>query len=1245
MTNIKRHTGSQPLSSDTVRRSAIDAPSLEPLEPRVLLASQPWDVSPAPFIQWFESSYETIVDRAPDLFQAGYGAVWTPPPGRGDTSDLTVGYDVYDRFDLGQWDKKTLYGTEEGLKFLADMLHQTGTDLHVDFVMNHNGYSTLDTPGFYDAGGYPGLSITEPSDYDGDFHSAYWGGPEYERLAGLIDIAHEKNYQYIRSPVDPNDPQNLRPGTTEAFGRLANAADPNNARFYPDIGHNTISLFDPATGESNIPVHFFNLDNPLAGDATPENATGYLMRNAQWLIQAIGVDGLRIDAGKHMQGFVFDFFDRAVYRSNPRTLLDGSPKHVFSYSEVFDADPGVLLPHVKKNIDPNDIGRIGGNRDTLDFKWYFAIKDNLENYGQSNAWVNVKDAGLDVDQNGKHDGSAGVKFVENHDVFKPWKLNNVANALMLMLPGNAVVYFNGKEFGDNRDFPKDGRGDALSVGNGSLLTQLLQIRESHGRGNYAERWVDDQGIYIFERVSNAVVGLSNRGDGGFDERTVEVGFAPGTKLVELTGNAADSLIDPFNDIQEVITVWQGGDGKSYATIRVPRNRNAFGDEHQKGFVIYGLGTPQSTGGIELTGVDSVMAGDTDIANSYENGVKRQSDVHVVKEDSLQVRLLTHEVRHLGLDELRDIWADGDNALLKLDGGVDINGNGNVDFVTPGDTEYGFEFFGDKSNPLIGPQGIGGPRGDGEFIQTLDLTQLSEGHHFLEARGFRHRTDGGPASFTSWKESIYVDRLAPDSGIFELRSVNQSGSGDHDIVIESFDHTADNVHVFLDLPASVVDGDVLTMASSGQGLASKVDISLFKTFFGGMSSGNHVLTVVTYEETGTSNVQRIAGQWTDGQGGGLGDLNQDHLINITDIDWFAGLLDSNNTLFNASADFNGDGLIDDEDLHQLGDRLSEVGADQETVDAYDALALLPTITSVALASTAWNTSFINAIDVADSNRDGAYTLPTGSTAQINTLPWTNTNQISVTFDNDVNVAATDLVLLGVNNLTYTDQVNGFNYDNTTFTGTWTFISALPSDKLLLIINDSVTAKSNGNALDGEWENNVSTQSGNGRGGGDFQFRINVLQGDANRNQLVAGDDALSIIDKIISFPGLANYDVFSDINGTGLIAGDDALAAISNIISFLPTGEPALLGRIGKIGRQRGLTSAPVQAASSNHTEDEEQGVVSSPNSVDDDLMQLLSTGVILSKSSDDDDSEDISAYWAAYWDSVLEMESAAIEIR
>src|SRR5687767_12444910 len=126
--------------------------------PGARVTSAPVDVSPQPVLQWFESSYRTIEDRAADIFLAGYGFVWLPPPFRADQGDFSVGYDVYDRFDLGRPERPTLYGTEDGLKGLARTLHQAGISVQVDFIINHGGFSSLSTPGFVAAGGYPGLA-------------------------------------------------------------------------------------------------------------------------------------------------------------------------------------------------------------------------------------------------------------------------------------------------------------------------------------------------------------------------------------------------------------------------------------------------------------------------------------------------------------------------------------------------------------------------------------------------------------------------------------------------------------------------------------------------------------------------------------------------------------------------------------------------------------------------------------------------------------------------------------------------------------------------------------------------------------------------------------------------------------------------------------------------------------------------------------------------------------------------------
>lgn len=909
------------------------------------------DVSAPVILQYFESTYRTIEKRAPDIFKAGYGAIYTPPPGRADQGNFSVGYDPYDRFDLGKSGNPTLYGTQAGPKTLVSEIHKFGDD-YVDFVINHNGYSNLGTPGFVQAGGYPGvfladpLAASRPGVYpDGDFNSAFAWGDIRGRLAGLIDIDHGTNITAVRNPV-PGFNNNIPAGTVPAYGRLANVPDETNRRFYPDRQLQPILVYDPHTGEQNIAVYPFNLANPMAGDPVEENVTGYLMRNAQWLVQAIGVDGFRIDAAKHVEGFSLNYFDRAVYRASFRTLLNGQQKQVFSWCETYDGNPDYLQTFVQKTIDPNDPGRIGGNRDTLDFPLYFALRDNLTSNGYQNNWYNVHSASLDLHDDGLHNGSQGMMFAQSHDDAGP-ALGNVANAYVLMHPGNAVVYFNAREFGTNRDFPKDGRGDALGGMWGNAIPGLVDIRNRWGRGNYVERWIEKE-LFAFERSGSCLVLLSNRSDSGFDSRTLLTNFAPGTRLIELTGNATNAWTDPYNDIPDMLVV------NADHTVNVRFPRNASGDTGHNdghftgnGYLIYGLAAPQ--GALALTNVAQTLAG-TVPSNSgspdavaYANAASRLSDVRVIKAETFQAVLHTGAVSLLGT--FREREADGDNALLMLDGGVDLNGNGRVDYVEPGTPSYGFEEFGGTKSP-----GWFNADGNGTYIQTIDATKLSEGMHYLTARALRHREDGGPAVFTDFKEAVYVDRLRPVSGIVSFNPCQAGINENRDLVIRSLDLTADNVHVLLDLPAALTDAQVLAMVGAGS-QSESIDRDLFKNYFSGLSHGNHVATVVTFEMTGTWNVQRFPGLWTDTIfGAGVGDLDFDGRIEAGDIALLGDVWRSGNTQFNPAADVSGDGLVTADDVTLLGGRLTEVGADAATMQAYqDLVASLPEPATLAMVA--------------------------------------------------------------------------------------------------------------------------------------------------------------------------------------------------------------------------------------------------------------------------------------------------------
>lgn len=921
------------------------------------------DISSPAILQMFEARWDTIEDRMADIFEVGYGQMWLPPPARADTGNSSVGYDVFDRFDLGGPRNETLYGTEASLKSSIASAHNASVRIYTDFIPNHNGFRNGNTASFAAQGGYPGFVLSTTGDSLGDFHDpslSYEQDPVNGSLFGLIDIAQEKNHQFIRQPVAAGDSNNLPAGS------IYNKPDANNARFYADQDLGGVQLTDPALGGASFTRYNFNLDDPLAGDPVLENATGLLMRNMQYMIQTIGVDGFRVDAARHMPSWVMNYFDNAVFRTSLRTNLDGSIRPIYMFSEVADGSSSNIQPYIRRDL-PNKLGistsdtTVHGNRDALDFPLFWRMVDNLSSNGTQNNWHNIRNASLDVNDDGLHNGSQGVTFVDSHDDQggqRPY-LYKVAYAYTLMMPGNAVVYLNAKEFGEGRNFPVDIGGSSNSMSNDALggyhgddVSKLVEIRNTHGRGSFHERWVDDafnpngfSNIYIYERDNSALVGLNSRLDSGYDQRNpVQTNFAPNTVLLELTGNAANPTVDPGGDIPEAIRVSAGGQ----VTMRVPRNSS-----HGLGYVIYGLATPQ--GDLSIGNVSQVLTGATPTIAT--NGTARLADIDVITSDTFSVQLSTTPVTlpaPMGeANPVRDPHADGDLAMIRIDDGLDFNDHLGVDNVTLTSAAYGFENFTTQNSPgYVWSGGVNVGTGYGNYAQEIDTAQLSEGRHYVTVRAFRHRDaetggDGGPDVFTDFKRTIYVDRLPPEAAIisFEPYASNPSNPNNRDLIVRSVDETADNMHLLLDLPANLSDAEILARVNG----TNQMGYYDRDKFIRGQSVnfGNHVATIVTYEPTGNFNIQRFSGLFaqTNGKGRGFGDMNfsngyvlADIRETIPDNGSVEDVLYSQNAKFSSAFDVNGDGLNDNRDLYLLGDELMANGASQTVLTGYTDLLL-------------------------------------------------------------------------------------------------------------------------------------------------------------------------------------------------------------------------------------------------------------------------------------------------------------------
>jgi len=116
-------------------------------------------------LEYFNTPWAQITQKIPELAEAGYDSLWVPNPVKGDSGTNSVGYDPYDRFDLGSKNQRgniaTAYGTEADLLQMVLTAHRFGIRIYFDNVMNHNGGTVpgfnANTPTNY----YPGFTVQD----------------------------------------------------------------------------------------------------------------------------------------------------------------------------------------------------------------------------------------------------------------------------------------------------------------------------------------------------------------------------------------------------------------------------------------------------------------------------------------------------------------------------------------------------------------------------------------------------------------------------------------------------------------------------------------------------------------------------------------------------------------------------------------------------------------------------------------------------------------------------------------------------------------------------------------------------------------------------------------------------------------------------------------------------------------------------------------------------------------------------
>src|SRR5206468_3594682 len=95
-------------------------------------------------------------------------------------------------------------------------------------------------------------------------------------------------------------------------------------------------------------------------------------------------------------------------------------------------------------------------------------------------------------------------------------------------------------------------------------------------------------------------------------------------------------------------------------------------------------------------------------------------------------------------------------------------------------------------------------------------------------------------------------------------------------------------------------------------------------------------------------------------------------------------------------------------------------------------------NVFVSGSAWTQSFKTYL-AGQGYGDATYGFSIPDSDQLNELPWTNLDQVSVRFSEDTDVAESHLVVEGTSVANY--PVTAFSYDAATLTATWTLGQAL------------------------------------------------------------------------------------------------------------------------------------------------------------------------------------------------------------
>ena len=448
------------------------------------------------YFEWYmdckQNLWNEIAENAEKISKLGITALWLPPAFKGINGKDEVGYGVYDVYDLGEFNQKgtikTKYGSKDEYLNCIKVLKENNIETYADIVLNHKmGADMLQT--------IPATKVD-------------WGNHYQE-----IDV-----------------PETVKVATKYTFpGRKGKYSDFEwNWTHFDGIDYDenskqhAIFKFKDKNWNEAVDEEYGNYDYLMGADIdfTNQKVIEECTKWGKWFLDFTNVDGLRLDAVKHIPA---SFYNKWIDEMRNKT-----GKELFTVGEYWSGDINKLHRYITETE-----GKISLFDIPLHYNFSSASKD--ENYDMTKILDNtlVKD-----------NPSKAVTFVDNHDTQPGQALESFVDR-WFKPAAYAIVLLR------NEGYPCVFYGDFYGIQHNEIeplneLPILLMLRKEKAYGEQHDYFDNSNCIGWTRRgnVENSNSGLAVLISNGYDaEKRMYIGeeFA-GKIFVDALKNMEDEIL-------------------------------------------------------------------------------------------------------------------------------------------------------------------------------------------------------------------------------------------------------------------------------------------------------------------------------------------------------------------------------------------------------------------------------------------------------------------------------------------------------------------------------------------------------------------------------------------------------------------------------------------------------------------------------------------------------------------------------